>query len=72
MEIDGNATPPKFNSEFTPEKRWLEDEYFPIGKVIFQGRTVKLLVTRFKTRVTFHYTGWLIGILMSWFIIVPI
>ena len=25
-----------------PEKWWLED-YFPIGKVTFQGRTVKLL-----------------------------
>ena len=34
--------PPKFNSEFTPEKWWLED-YFPIGKVTFQERTVKLL-----------------------------
>ena len=34
-------TPRKFNSEFTPEKCWLED-YLPIGKVTFQGRTVKL------------------------------
>ena len=32
-------TPPKFN--IAPEKWWLED-YFPIGKVTFQGRTVKL------------------------------
>ena len=28
-------TPQKFN--IAPEKRWLED-YFPIGKVTFQGR----------------------------------
>ena len=33
------ATPLKFN--IAPEKRWLED-YFPIGKVTFQGRAVKL------------------------------
>ena len=33
------ATPPKFN--IAPEKWWLED-YFPIGKVTFQRRTVKL------------------------------
>ena len=32
-------TAPKFNID--PEKWWLED-YFPIGKVTFQGRTVKL------------------------------
>ncbi len=32
-------TPPKFNID--PEKWWLED-YFPIGKVTLQGRTVKL------------------------------
>ena len=32
-------TPPKFN--IASEKWWLED-YFPIGKVTFQGRTVKL------------------------------
>ena len=29
-----NHTPPEFN--IAPEKRWLED-YFPIGKVTFQG-----------------------------------
>ncbi len=29
-----NNTPPKFN--IAPEKWWLED-YFPIGKVTFQG-----------------------------------
>ncbi len=29
-----STTPPKFN--IAPEKWWLED-YFPIGKVIFQG-----------------------------------
>ena len=29
-----NPTPPKFNID--PEKWWLED-YFPIGKVTFQG-----------------------------------
>ena len=34
------TTPPKFN--IAPEKRWLEDDYFPIGKVTFQGRTVRL------------------------------
>ena len=33
------CTPPEFNK--APEKWWLED-YFPIGKVLFQGRTVKL------------------------------
>ena len=32
-------TPLKFN--IAPEKWWLEN-YFPIGKVTFQGRTVKL------------------------------
>ena len=32
-------TPPKFN--IAPEKWWLED-YFPMGKVTFQGRAVKL------------------------------
>ena len=32
-------TPPKFN--IAPEKWWLE-AYFPIGKVTFQGLTVKL------------------------------
>ena len=32
-------TLPKFN--IAPEKWWLED-YFPIGKVTFQGRIVKL------------------------------
>ena len=32
-------TPPKFNID--PEKSWLEDN-FPIGKVTFQERTVKL------------------------------
>ena len=32
-------TPPKFN--IAHEKLWLED-YFPIGKVTFEGRTVKL------------------------------
>ena len=34
----GVVTPPKFNID--PEKWWLED-YFPIGKVTFQGQTVK-------------------------------
>ncbi len=34
-----SITPPKIN--IAPEKRWLED-YFPIDKVTFQGRTVKL------------------------------
>ena len=34
-----NIHPPKFN--IAPEKRWLED-YFPFGKVTFQGPTVKL------------------------------
>ena len=39
--IQGNLedTPPKFN--IAPEKSWFED-YFPIGKVTFQGRAVKL------------------------------
>lgn len=26
-----NATPPKFNSQFTPEKWWLEDDLFLLG-----------------------------------------
>ena len=30
---------PEANSEFTPENRWLEDE-FPLGMDYFQGRTV--------------------------------
>ena len=35
-------TPAKFN--IAPEKCWLEvlEDYFPIGKVTFQGRAVKL------------------------------
>ena len=37
--IEFTITPPKFN--IAPKKLWLED-YFPIGKVTFQGRTVKL------------------------------
>ena len=38
------GTPPKFNSEFTPEKWWLEVGRwsFSFGMVYFQGRTVKL------------------------------
>ena len=32
----------------------------------------RLLEDRKKPGLTFHYTGWLIGILISWFIIVPI
>ena len=36
--------PPKFN--IAPEKWWLED-YFPIGIVYFQGRTVKLQEGKF-------------------------
>ena len=32
--IANHITPPKFNID--PEKCWLED-YFPIGKVTFQG-----------------------------------
>ena len=39
LDFLGIYTPWKFN--IAPEKRWLED-YFPIGKVNFQGRTVKL------------------------------
>ena len=35
------SPPPKFNSS-PLEKWWLEDDPFPIGKVTFQGRTVKL------------------------------
>ena len=36
------GTPPKFNSEFTPEK-WMVGRWsFPFGMVYFQGRTVKL------------------------------
>ena len=36
-------TPPKFNSEFTPEKWWLEDDPASYWvSVAFQGRTVKL------------------------------
>ena len=34
----GVVTPPKFNID--PEK-WLLEDYFPIGKVTFQGQTVK-------------------------------
>jgi len=34
MNIDDYFTPSKFN--IAPEKWWLED-YFPIGKVTFQG-----------------------------------
>ena len=34
---------PKFNSEVSPEKWWLES-YFPFRKVTFQGRAVKLQV----------------------------
>ena len=32
---------PKFNSEFTTEKWWLED-FFPFGMQTFHGQTVKL------------------------------
>ena len=31
------GTPPKFNSEFTPEKRWLEDDPFLLGFGNFSG-----------------------------------
>ena len=34
LETKRNYTPPKFN--MAPQKWWLED-YFPIGKVTFQG-----------------------------------
>ena len=44
IKIDHSCTPPKFN--IAPEKWWLED-YFPIGKVTFQGRTVKLREVRY-------------------------
>ena len=37
--IVNRVTPPKFN--IGPEKWWLED-YFPIGKVTFQGLRVKI------------------------------
>ena len=36
-----NAKPPQEKLNIAPEKWWLAD-YFPIGKVTFQGRTVKL------------------------------
>ena len=39
FSIEHRDTPRKFN--IAPEKWWLED-YFPIGKVTFQVRTVKL------------------------------
>ena len=32
--MERSTTPPKFN--IAPEKWWLED-YFPVGKVTFQG-----------------------------------
>ena len=31
------CTPPKFNSEFTPEKWWLEDDPFLLGFGNFSG-----------------------------------
>ena len=31
------ATPLKFNSEFTPEKRWLRLRSSPFGKITFSG-----------------------------------
>ena len=39
------CTPPKLN--IAPEKWWLED-YFPIGKLNFQGQTVKLPGCKWK------------------------
>ena len=39
QRLQKRHTPQKFN--IAPEKWWLED-YLPIGKVTFQGRTVKL------------------------------
>ena len=32
-----NTTPPKFNSEVSPEKRWLEDDPFLLEWYIFRG-----------------------------------
>ena len=40
-----DCTPPKFN--IAPEQKGLED-YFPFGKVTFQGQTVKLQVAKSK------------------------
>ena len=31
------ATPPKFNSEFSPEKWWLEDKNVLLGRELFRG-----------------------------------
>ena len=31
------VTHPKFNNEFAPEKWWLDDEPFQLGRVTFQG-----------------------------------
>ena len=39
LSVYFSTPPPKFN--IAPEKWWLEN-YFPIGKVAFQGQTVKL------------------------------
>jgi len=37
-----NATPPKFNSQFTPEKWWLEDDLFLLGiRKLFRGGLLK-------------------------------
>ena len=35
--MDFSITPPKFNSEFTPEKCWLEDDPFLLGPGNFSG-----------------------------------
>ena len=39
----GDPNLPETNSEFTPEKQWLEDD-FPFGRRLanFQGRSVSL------------------------------
>ena len=31
------STPPKFNSEFTSEKWWLEDDPYLLGRELFRG-----------------------------------
>ena len=45
-------TPRKFN--IAPEK-WCLEDYFPIGKVTFQGRTVNLLECNSTTRHSTHH-----------------
>ena len=52
--LDDTNTPPMFNSEFTPEKWWLEDDPFLLGPGNFSGAMLNFGMVDFEDDGTYQ------------------